>query len=207
LRKLQKLHNFMRKYPIKACLKNNTEVTIHPFEKADKENLLKFFRDLSEDDRLFLKEDVTKEEIIQRWIEELDYEKVFPLIAETKGKIIGNASIHFNKIGWSKHLAELRCVVARDFQKMGLGTLLMRELVLYAQEKGIEKIVAQMMDTQTGAQKAFQRIGFKKEAELTGFVSDLTGKKHNLIIMVNDVSELWKKMEDLLMDYDIKITG
>ena len=32
----------------------------------------------------------------------------------------------------------------------------------------------------------------------------INGKQHNLIVMVNDVSELWKKMEDLLLDYDIK---
>lgn len=197
----------MRKYPLKALIKNNVEVIIRPLQKDDKEKLLKFFKALPEEDRLFLKDDVTKEEVIQRWIDELDYSKVFPLVAETEVGIIGNASIHFNKTGWSRHLAELRCVVAREFQKMGLGTLLMRELVLHAQEKAVEKIVAQMMDTQIGAQKAFQRIGFKKEAELTGFVMDLTGRKHNLIIMVNDVSELWKKMEDVLMDYDVKFTG
>lgn len=197
----------MTKYPKKAWLKNNIEITVRPFEKTDKDKLLAFFRALPEEDRLFLKDDVTKEEVIKKWSEELDYNRVFPLIAETQEKIIGDATIHFTKSGWSKHLAELRCVVAREYQKMGLGTFLMRELVLIAQEKGVEKIVAQMMDIQIGAQKAFQRIGFKKEAELTGFVMDLAGRKHNLIIMVNDVSELWKKMEDVLMDYDIKFIG
>jgi hypothetical protein len=61
-----------------------------------------------------------------------------------------------------------------------------------------------MMDTQISAQKAFHRLGFKKEAELRNFVIDMDGKTHNLVIMVNDVAELWRKMEDLLIDYDIR---
>ncbi|MGC8829282.1 MAG: GNAT family N-acetyltransferase [Verrucomicrobiia bacterium] len=196
----------MSTYPKKALLRNNIEIVIRPLEKNDAAGLLAFFSALPEEDRLFLKDDVTKEETIARWMEELDYSRVFPLVAIAENKIIGDATLHFSRVGWSKHLAELRCVVARNYQKMGLGTLLMRELVIYAQQKGVEKIVAQMMDTQLGAQKAFERIGFKKEAELKGFVVDLIGKKHNLIIMVNDVSELWKKMEDVLLDYDIKIS-
>ncbi|MGC8886364.1 MAG: GNAT family N-acetyltransferase [Verrucomicrobiia bacterium] len=196
----------MSTYPKKALLRNNIEIVIRPLEKNDAAGLLAFFSALPEEDRLFLKDDVTKEETIARWMEELDYSRVFPLVAIAENKIIGDATLHFSRVGWSKHLAELRCVVARNYQKMGLGTLLMRELVIYAQQKGVEKIVAQMMDTQLGAQKAFERIGFKKEAELKGFVVDLLGKKHNLIIMVNDVSELWKKMEDVLLDYDIKIS-
>lgn len=196
----------MHSYPKKALLKNNTEIAIRPLEKSDASKLLAFFNALPEEDRLFLKDDVTKEETIKRWMVEMDFSRVFPLVAIAKDKIIGDATLHFSRVGWSKHLAELRCVVSRDYQKMGLGTLLMRELVIYAQQKGVEKIVAQMMDIQIGAQKAFERIGFKKEAELKGFVVDLLGKKHNLIIMLNDVSELWKKMEDVLLDYDIKIS-
>ena len=31
----------------------------------------------------------------------------------------------------------------------------------------------------------------------------IDGKSRNLVIMVNDVSELWTKMEDLLINYDV----
>jgi len=95
-------------------------------------------------------------------------------------------------------------VVSKEYQQKGLGTALMRELVAHAVEKGILKLTATMMDIQKSAQRAFERIGFKKEAEMKDFVMDLNGKYHNLVVMVNDVSELWKKMEDLLHYYDIR---
>jgi L-amino acid N-acyltransferase YncA len=195
----------MENYPKTAKIKDGTAVVIRPLAKGDSHALLAFFRELPEADRLFLREDVSKKDTIDRWIKELDFGRVLPLVAEKDSDIIGDATLHFNKFGWSRHTAEIRCVVARDYQKKGLGTTLMRELVSHANEKGVDKIVAQMMHTQATAQRAFQKLGFKKAAELKDFVSDLTGKKHNLIIMVNDVAEIWQRMEDLLIDYDIRL--
>ncbi len=185
-------------------LKDGTRVLIRPLAKQDGPALLSFFAGLPMDDRLFLKEDVTKKEVIDRWIEELNLNKVLPIVAEKDSVIVGDATLHFNNYGWQRHMAEIRCVVSRPFQKKGLGTALMRELVSQAVEKGVIKISAVMMDTQKSAQKAFEKLGFTKEAELKDFVADIKGKTHNLVIMVNNVSDLWKKMEDLLLDYDIK---
>jgi RimJ/RimL family protein N-acetyltransferase len=184
-------------------LKDGTLVTIRPLAKQDGPALLAFFNALPNDDRLFLKEDVTRKEVIERWLEELDFEKVFPIVAEKGSSIIGDATLHLNKYGWQRNMAEIRCVVAREFQQKGLGTVLMRELVAYADKKGVSKITAKMMDTQVSAQNAFKRLGFKKEYELKDFVVDISGRPHRLVIMVNDVSELWKTMEDLLIYSDM----
>jgi RimJ/RimL family protein N-acetyltransferase len=185
-------------------LRDNTTVVVRPLSKQDGPALLKFFTKIPEDDRLFLKEDVTKKEVIDRWINELNFEKVLPIVAEKDSAILGDATLHFNRYRWQLHMAEIRCVVAKEYQQKGLGTTLMRELVSFAQQKNVSKIRANMMDTQTSAQRAFKRLGFKKEAELKDFLIDKDGKAHNLILMVNNVSEMWKEMEDLLILYDVK---
>ncbi len=194
----------MERYPRVVRVKKGTSVTIRPLTKDDGSALFAFFSTLPDDDRLFLKEDVANREVIDRWIADLDYERVLPLIAEKNSLIVGDATLHFNKFGWSRHTAEIRCVVAKAYQKRGLGTLLMRELLSHAERKGVGKICAEVMDTQKSAQAAFERLGFKKAAELKDFVTDLTGETHNLVVMVNDVSELWKKMEELLLEYDVR---
>jgi RimJ/RimL family protein N-acetyltransferase len=185
-------------------LRDGTSISIRPLQKQDGPALLSFFTALPKDDRLFLKEDVTNKDVINRWMEELNFDKVIAIVAEKDSAIIGDATLHLSQRGWHKHMAEIRCVVSREFQQKGLGTALMRELVAHAVEKRILKLSATMMDTQKSAQRAFERIGFKKEAELKDFVMDINGKYHNMVIMVNDVSELWKKMEDLLHYYDIR---
>ena len=185
-------------------IKDGTKIVIRPLSKQDGPALLKFFTEVPEDDRLFLKDDVTKKAIIDRWITELDFDKVLPMVAEKDAAILGDATLHFNKYRWQMHMAEIRCVVARKYQQKGLGTALMKELVSAAQAKNVSKIRANMMDTQKSAQGAFQRLGFQKEAELKDFLMDKDGNKHNLILMVNDVYKMWEKMEDLLFFHDIK---
>ena len=185
-------------------LKDNTAMVIRPLSKQDGPALLAFFAALPNDDRLFLKEDVTNREVIERWLKDLDYDNVLPIIAEKDSIIHGDATLHFNSHGWQRHMAEIRCVVSKKYQKKGLGTALMRELVAFADQRGVSKISAKMMDTQESAQRAFQKLGFKKAAELKDFVTDIRGKTHNLVVMVNDVSDLWKKMEDLLLYSDIR---
>jgi RimJ/RimL family protein N-acetyltransferase len=185
-------------------LEDGTGIVIRPISKQDGPALLEFFASVPEEDRLFLKEDVTQKEVIDRWINDLNFDKVLPLIAEKESRIIGDATLHYNRYRWQRHMAEIRCVVAREYQQKGIGTALMHELVSFADQKGVGKIRANMMDTQKSAQRAFERLGFKKEAELKDFLLDKDGKPHNLILMVNDVSELWKKMEDLLVLHDVK---
>jgi RimJ/RimL family protein N-acetyltransferase len=194
----------MKISPKTIQIKDGTKIVIRPLSKQDGPALLKFFTGVPEDDRLFLKDDVTKKEIIDQWITELDFDKVLPMIAEKDAAILGDATLHFNRYRWQMHMAEIRCVVDRKYQQKGLGTALMRELVSAAQARNVSKIRANMMDTQKSAQGAFQRLGFQKEAELKDFLMDKNGNKHNLILMVNDVYKMWEKMEDLLFFHDIK---
>ena len=194
----------MKLSPKTIQIKDGTRITIRPLSRQDGPALLEFFAAVPEDDRLFLKDDVTKKEIIDQWIQDLDFDKVLPMIAEKDATILGDATLHFNRYRWQRHMAEIRCVVDRKYQQKGLGTALMRELVSAAQARDVSKIRANMMDTQESAQRAFQRLGFQKEAELKDFLIDNNGNKHNLILMVNDVSKMWEKMDDLLFFHDIK---
>jgi L-amino acid N-acyltransferase YncA len=194
----------MEKFSKKIKIKDGTSIVIRPLSKQDGPALLKFFSSVPEEDRLFLKEDVIQKEVIDRWINDINFDKVLPLIAEKDSVILGDATLHFNKYRWQRHMAEIRCVVAKGCQRMGIGTALMRELVSVAERKGVSMIRANMMDIQESAQRAFYRLGFKKEAELKDFLIDQEGKTHNLILMVNDVSDMWQKMEDLLMQHDVK---
>jgi RimJ/RimL family protein N-acetyltransferase len=195
---------FMEQLPKTAKLKDGTVVTLRTVTKQDGPALLAFFRSLPKDDRLFLKEDVTQQEVIDRWLKEDESGNAYPIVAEHNSKIVGDATLHLNRHGWQRNMAEIRCVVARELQKKGLGTILMHELVAYANKEGVNKITAKMMDSQVSAQNAFKKLGFRKEYELKDFVVDISGKPHNLVIMVNDVSALWKTMEDLLVYSDMR---
>ena len=190
----------LSEYPKTCHLKDGTEVTLRPLVADDKFNLLNFFRDLPEKDRLFLKEDITEKEVINRWFENLDYDQILPILAEAEGEIVADGTLHMNKYGWSRHVGEIRIVVAEKYQGRGLGSLLAHELVGQAQKAGLEKVQAQVIENEVGAIVMFERIGFQIGAVLKDYVTDIKGGKQNLVIMINDVMELWRKMEDLIQD-------
>lgn len=192
----------LSEYPKKKTLKDNTEIILRPMVKEDKDKLFHFFTSLTTDDRLFLKDDVTKEEVIKAWADNIDYSKVLPILAiADNNKIVGDATLHRTNFGWSRHTGEIRMVITSSYQKKGLGTVLARELVDHAVSFGLDIITAQMAAKQISAINAFKKLGFVQEAILKNHVMDLRGEKSNLVIMSNDVSQLWKKMEEMLMDW------
>ena len=197
----------LEEYPITLTLKDGKHVTIRPMTAADGAALLEFFRSLPEEDRQFLREDVTQQEVVDRFVTNLDYDTVLPLLAIHEGNVVGDATLHRTHRGWSSHVGAIRIVVARAFQRNGLGTTLAKYLVRHAISVGLDKMVGEVIDNQVGARRAFERLGFHPEAVLKGHVKDIHGMKRDLVILANDVSHIWEKMEAMVADFSPTFDG
>jgi len=147
---------------------------------------------------------VTDPRVIETWAKNIDYERVIPILAVLEDRVIGDATLHRERFGWSKHVGEIRIVTDRSFRRQGLGLHLAKEIFFLSQKLNIHKVIAEMMEDQHGAIKVFGALGFQKEAVLRDHVMDLKGKKHNLIIMSQDIDRLWEKMQDLISDLEIR---
>ena len=55
-------------------------------------------------------------------------EKVYPVIALDRDRIVAIGSLWRAEYGWMRNLGEIRVVVAQDFQRKGLCTILTREI-------------------------------------------------------------------------------
>lgn len=194
----------MERYPKKAKLRDGREVTLRPMVERDLEGLATFFKSLPAEDRLFLKSDVTDRQVIEKWVRNIDYNSVLPILAIADDSIVADATLHLNQHGWQRKSGEIRCVVARLYQGCGLGTLLVGELVQHAAARGIERLMSQMTTDQQEAIKVFERVGFKREAVLRRHVMDVEGNWRDLVIMTNNTSDIWREMEDLLMNLDVR---
>jgi RimJ/RimL family protein N-acetyltransferase len=185
-----------QEYPKEARLKDGSAVELRLFEKKDVEALFAFFVKLPESDRLFLKDNVTDRALIERWATELNYARVYPLLAWKGSEVIGNATLHKNLSGWMRHVGTIRIATAPEIQGKGLGGILANELFLHALKSGLEKIAAEMMETQHGAKKVFEKLGFIQEATLKGYVCDQIGVRHDLLILTKDLDEFWADVQD-----------
>lgn len=174
-------------YPKKVRLQSGTSVTIRPMVKDDADKLHAFFSRVPREDRLFLRDDVSIRDVIDSWTQELDYEKVLPLVAEVGGNIVGDATLHRRKFGWTSHVGKVRLVIDKDYRGKGLGTVLIEELIDIAKKAGLEQLVAELMSNQTGALSAFKRLGFEKEAVFFNYVKDQMGEERNLVVMIKNL--------------------
>lgn len=174
-------------YPKTVRLQTGLPVTIRPMVKEDADELYAFFARVPREDRLFLRDDVSRRDVIDAWAREVDYEKVLPLVAEVGGRIVGDATLHRRKGGWTSHVGKVRIVIDTDYRGKGLGTTLLEELIALAQKGGLELLIAEVMANQTAALAAFRNLGFEKEAVLYNHVKDQAGKEHNLVVMIKNL--------------------
>jgi RimJ/RimL family protein N-acetyltransferase len=186
-------------FPKHITLRDRSVVTLRPMVREDKEGLLAFFRRLQPEDRQFLKDDVTRAEIIETWARELNYDRVLPILAESEGRIVGDATLHRQAYGWMRHVGEIRVVTDPYLRRRGLATAMAREIFYLALQVGLDKMVAEMVADQVAAIKVFEKLGFQQEARLANQVVDLQGRKHDLVIMTTDIPTLMQKMQETFL--------
>ena len=186
----------------KVKLKDGSEVLIREMRKDDIDRSLAFFQALPEEDRAYLRRDVTNREIVGRRIQELKSGRIMRLVAVVGEHIVADGSLELEAQGWGEHHAEIRLVVANPFQRKGLGTLMARELYLLAASKKVEEIIVKIMGPQVGVQDIFKRLGFHPETVLHDYVKDIRGTKQDLVVMRCNLEELWQKLRDHIVDSD-----
>lgn len=195
----------MAEYPKTIKLNDDKNVTLRLMVKEDLDSLLEFYRSIPEVDRQFLRIDVTDRKNVERRFGNLDYSHVYPILAFDENKMIGIATIFRAEVGWKRNLGEIRVLIAPDHQRKGLATIFVRELFFHALKAKIYKIEAEMVEDQVSAIAAFERFGFRKEATLRKHVTDIRGKRKNLIIMTLDIEDFWYLLEDHMESYDFRI--
>ncbi len=167
---------------------NKGVVSLHLMSRADEQEMVAFARALPAHDLMFLRRDITQQEVVAAWVDKIESGGTVSAIAERDGEMIGYGTLSLSDYSWSQHVAELRIMVRPDSRDTGVGRILTREMFRVALLKGIEKIVARMTLDQTAARKLFQELGFRPEALLENEVKDRQGKLHDVLVMAVDVA-------------------
>lgn len=186
----------------KEILKDGTKVIIRDLHSDDLDKLMKFYRSLPADDRVYLKVDVTKRRVVEQRMKLIEQGTVFRIIALHEDEIVGDGMFEISKEEWRKHQGEIRVIVARPYQRKGLGMLMFRELHSLALKKDIDRIVVKMMKPQKGAINICKKLGFHRETVIPNYVWDQADKPQDLVIMTCKPKDLWKELEHFYSDSD-----
>ncbi|CAB3793214.1 hypothetical protein LMG28688_03677 [Paraburkholderia caffeinitolerans] len=154
----------------------------------DRDAVLAFAKTLPAHDLLFVPRDISQPQVIDAWMRTLDGDEVTSLIArDSEGTVVGCTAIVTDNLSWSKHVGQLRVLVAPASRGTGLGRVLIQECFAQALERGLKKLVAQMTTDQAAAIAVFEELSFRAEALLHRQVADRDGWLHDLVVLSHDV--------------------
>ena len=160
------------------------KVTFRLMTAADRAATLGFTGSLHHDDILFLQSDITKPDVIDDWISNIEKGRAIVILALDHAKhILGYASLYHNRSSWTRHQGEIRMFVSKALRGTGLGKHLAGEITHVAEEQKLDIIVVNIPREQPHIRVMLEKIGFTVEALLTDWLMDADGKTHDLIVM------------------------
>jgi RimJ/RimL family protein N-acetyltransferase len=178
----------LEEYPKKINLPDGLSLVLRPMTRDDQYALYNFFIGLQKEDRRFLRNVVTDRKLIEKWARNLNYEQVLPILAEYDGRIVANATLHYQTFGWGRHVAEIRVTVAPEFQGRRLGTALIEELTALASRGQVKKLLARIVTKREGVIKAFEKAGFSPLTVLKNYVKDVQSQQYaDIVLLVKEL--------------------
>jgi RimJ/RimL family protein N-acetyltransferase len=158
----------LKTYREMVTLKDGAYILLRPMVPEDKQRLTEYYSAVSEEDLRYFRDDIRNPELIQKWCDHLDYGRVLPLLALSKDRVVGSATLHFFN-GPKRHVGEVRLFLAKDFRKRGLGMKMIRAMIDLARKQGLHVLIAEIITDFTKFVKAFEQLGFKTQCILDDY--------------------------------------
>jgi len=189
-------------------LADGREVIIRkPDPDQDWERLLKFFTKLPRRLRSYLRYNVTDAELCRKRLELVDEHDHWRLIAELEGEIVAEGAMDREPFGWTHHLAHVRTVVDPEVANLGINTILLRRFVQLGRTEGIERFYSEVLREHMDMIRALEKEGFVYETTRRDYAKDIKGRLHDVVILSNDQSAVWRKLRENVEELDIQMSS
>lgn len=168
-------------------------MNIRPLEHGDAEPLIRFLRQVPDEDRNFFKEDISDPEVAEGWLND---PRATRLVGVDDGEIVAELAV-IRGIGRSGHVGELELIVSPSHRRRGYGRALAERGLVEAVSLGLTLVYVQVAAEQVALVEMFARLGFEPEALLRDFIRDRSGETHDLIVLTHHVEQAWSEMLSL----------
>ncbi|MDY0039744.1 MAG: GNAT family N-acetyltransferase [Desulforhabdus sp.] len=173
-------------YPPKRSILINGDIVIFKLlEKSDEAAFRIFFSQVPDHEADTLRHQVRDPKVVARWIENLDYRKVLPLVSwdEALEQIVGVSSLHLMQ-GVYRHIADVRIFISKGYRRLGLGSAMIKELIEIGNRLGLYSLRAEILSENQLAIKAFRQLGFEVKCTLEGgFMTLQKSETRDVVLM------------------------
>src|SRR5512143_172263 len=176
------------RYPRERTLRNGATLVFRPMDRDDVDRFWIFFQQVPPEDKMYFRQDVSRREVVQHWADTLDYNLVLPILALEGDRVVGDATLHRQRMGWKQRVGVVRVQIAPDYRHLGLGTAMVRELRHLGEKSALHYLMAEVIEEQAAAVRAFEKMGFVRAATYQDFANDRKGGLHNLLVLLYRMS-------------------
>ncbi len=166
-----------------VTLRDGARVLLRPMTRDDRQALIELFAPVTPDDKRFFRTNVSDPDVVGSWVDNLDYDKVLPIVALIGDRIVGDATLHFNH-GPKRHIGELRVFLAKDFRNRGLGSKMFMALIDLAKRHNLYMLEGEVVADQTHVVKAFQNAGFIVKCTFEDYFMCPDGELHDMAHLI-----------------------
>ena len=164
-------------------LRDSTRVLIRVLNPDDRERLRRMFATVSAEDAEIMRDDVKDPAAIQKWIDELDYNRIIPLVAVVNDEIVGDTTLHLGE-GPYRHRAEVRIYLSKPYRQRGLGTAMLKALIDIAKKLDLHLLTVEVIADRMSLIRAFRGLGFRLKTTLPDYWMMRDGETVDVALMI-----------------------
>lgn len=167
-----------------VTLPDGLRVLLRPLVAKDRDALVALFANLPPEETQVFRSKITNTELVASWAENPDYTRVFPLVALVGERIVGNSTLHLGS-GYTRHIAETRIFLAREFRRRGIGSAMIKGQLEIARKLGLHQVIAEIVESRPQVIHAFERLGFERQFAWKDLFMTAEGETLDMIVLVN----------------------
>jgi RimJ/RimL family protein N-acetyltransferase len=164
-------------------LRDGTRVLLRVLDKDDRDRLQAMFALVGDDDADAMRDNVKDPAVIQKWIDELDYGRVIPLVAVVNDEIVGDATLRLGQ-GPYRHKAEVRIFLSKPYRQRGLGTAMLKSVIDIAKRMELHLLIVEVIANRTPIIRAFRGLGFQMQTTLPDYFMMPDGETLDVSLMI-----------------------
>lgn len=173
-----------------VTLANGKEVLIRLLNGQDRLGLIKFFQQAPLEDIQFCKQDVQSPRVIDAWMNQGNGHNSLTLVAldMPTNRVIASLGLSKGQQA-AKTVGDIQqIIVARSFQNLGLGSLILDELIKLAVKENLYWLKVEIITEMKGIIKAFKAKGFEVKTILDDYFIDSKGATFDVALMLRSLS-------------------
>ncbi len=165
-------------------LPDGLRVLLRPLAAKDRDALVSLFGGLPASETQYFRSDIANAQVVATWAEKPDYTRIFPLVAVVGDRIVGNSTLHLGR-GYTRHIAQIRIFLVKEYRRQGIGTAMIRAQAEIARKLGLHQLIAEVVESQPQVIHAFESLGFERQFAWKDMFMTAEGETLDMVVLIN----------------------